>query len=1078
MGTMRKERGDAPVFELLEPRLLLSGDPFDTASIIESDPALAEMLAAEAERFAPGELLIKLRESGGSFGAAPTSVVVADNGSVVDQPTSPLADLLISYGIDTIEPVFPSLISAEPLGADPLQIVAVEGELLDPERQDLGRWYHVELPAGVDIQEAIDAFAANPDVEFAEPSYEWGLTDQIPRIIEGLPDGTTDPGYDNQWFHTNARIPNAWEHLNLNGVYPGGLHDVVVAVIDTGVDYDHEDLIGNMWVNAGEIPGNEIDDDGNGFVDDIHGANVVSDGRSHSGDPIDLSGHGTHVAGIIAAQAFNDLGGVGVAFNVQIMGVRAAQYSGVLTTTDIAEGILYAADNGADVINMSFGGYQRSQIVIDALAVALNQAVLVAAAGNDSLPADGAPMYPAALPWVLGVMASTPTGDLAWFSNYDTRPDTSYEYEIAAPGVSIYSTVPGSKYASWSGTSMAAPVVSGVAALMRSFFWQSEIYSSRFVMGSIAASGGVVDAYKALTEPPTPGVSMLENWLFDDASIDEGNDGDGRIDSGETVHMAIELMNRSGMAENVTGTLRAHAPGAPLPDPYVTITTDTVDFGDIGPFNTKDNGFIYDEGGVIIGVETPFVFEVSPDCPNDHVIPFELTVDFQDGWDEDHTAYTRISRFNYIVQRGRNIPTVISEDTELTSEDYWIAGGPVLIEAGATLTIREGTQVQWGAISDDPYNPGPQSGYMVVRGTLKVEGTEDRPVAMFPSYLVSGQETVITVESGGRADISYATILNPELSGIGNIDHCYLDWDAYSSSISAEYISNSILHKLRGSDLSADRFDTSLFDADWLGPQGGASLTNCTFLQDNEANKPLTVYPQLAFNENITYERYESDHLYYPTTYEGDTYVTMPMRWPWLNLAEAIANYYGGHITSVRNSDEEAFLEEYIETNRHFGGTGGGGDRYIIGLTDEGTPGQYRWIDGLPMDYTNWATDQPADLSGQANHVVWISKKLGSNYFHGWRAALEEASTYWWGGGRMQWHSYILRLPGEDWTVEQLEAPFDNGEMLAYVREHYRGDVINNALLNPYWDPNLSHWMRVNAPGGANGYTSMQDKVV
>ena len=251
-----------------------------------------------------------------------------------------------------------------------------------------------------------------------------------------------------------------------------------MAVIDTGVDYTHEDLAANMWVNPGEIPNNNIDDDGNGFVDDIHGANVVSSPASHSGDPIDYHGHGTHVAGIIAGQAFNGVGGVGVAFNTQIMAIRAAQSTGTLTVDDIAEGILYAVDNGAEVINMSFGGYQRSQVVEDALEIALNQAVLIAAAGNDSIDISQAPIYPASLPWVLGVEASTANDDLASFSNSG--------YEVRAPGESIYSTLPNNQYAKWSGTSMATPVVSGIAALMRSNYWQREVYSSRFIMGSIA----------------------------------------------------------------------------------------------------------------------------------------------------------------------------------------------------------------------------------------------------------------------------------------------------------------------------------------------------------------------------------------------------------------------------------------------------------------------------------------------------------------------------------------------------------------------------------------------------------------
>ena len=156
-----------------------------------------------------------------------------------------------------------------------------------------------------------------------------------------------------------------------------------------------------------------MDDDGNGYVDDIHGARVIRGSRS--GDPQDDHGHGTHVAGIIAAQADNGIGGVGVAYNVQIMAIKAAQYSGVLAASDIAEGIYYAVSRGADVINMSFGGYARSQVEEDALAVAFGQAVLVAAAGNDAnvnLPClGGMNMYPAAYNWVLGVMASTKTAN-------------------------------------------------------------------------------------------------------------------------------------------------------------------------------------------------------------------------------------------------------------------------------------------------------------------------------------------------------------------------------------------------------------------------------------------------------------------------------------------------------------------------------------------------------------------------------------------------------------------------------------------------------------------------------------------
>jgi subtilisin family serine protease len=144
--------------------------------------------------------------------------------------------------------------------------------------------------------------------------------------LSSLPDSAGDPLYDLQWHLGAANIPAAWQWLEDHGLPPGGNRDIIVAVIDTGVDFNHPDLAANMWTNSREIAGNGLDDDGNGFADDIHGVNVVS--NIHSGDPMDDHGHGTHVAGIIAAQAGNSRGGVGVAYNVQIMAIKAAQYSG------------------------------------------------------------------------------------------------------------------------------------------------------------------------------------------------------------------------------------------------------------------------------------------------------------------------------------------------------------------------------------------------------------------------------------------------------------------------------------------------------------------------------------------------------------------------------------------------------------------------------------------------------------------------------------------------------------------------------------------------------------------------------
>jgi subtilisin family serine protease len=1068
-----------PSVPALVPRDFLQPPP--------APPAAAPLLPAAPR---PKEIVVKLRKDSRAAAAFDQATGNAKaKGKRLDGEHE-LQALLKRHGVKSSEAVFAR--AKRDRAAEQARAKAGKDDKADKQtrRDQLFRWCRIEVPEGADEARMLADLQANPAVELAEPVIEYQLSDIDPPI-SGLPDTTTDPMISQQFHHGMIKSQAAWNYLKQNGVPMGGYSDVVVAVIDTGTDYNHPELVANIWTNPGEIPGNGIDDDGNGFIDDIHGCSVTSDPRSHSGDPIDLHGHGTHVAGIIAATAFNQMGGAGVAFGVKIMPIRAAHYSGAMTSTDISEGILYAVDNGAEVINMSFGGPQRSQIMADALQVALSQAALVAAAGNDG---SMTPMYPASFHYVIGVKSCDGDGRLSWFSNRLG--------DVMAPGESILSTLPGENYAAWSGTSMATPMVSGVAALMRSYFWMRDIWSSRFIMGSIVNSAagegrnGIVDAYVALTEPPQPGVTVLDTWIFDNKSIDPANDADGRVDSGETIHLAVELMNRAGEAEAVWGYLEAWAEGAALPDPYVTVTVPEIEYGNIGPFATSDNGFIYDSQGVITGVQEPFVFTVSPDCPNEHVIEFELTTVFYDGWNwENPGPFERISRFRYVVQRGRNIPTVISEDTELTADQYWIVGGPVLVEAGATLTVRPGTQIQWGAISSDPYNPGPQTGNMVVRGNLRVEGTCESPVAMFPSYMVNGQRVNINVETGGTADIAYAKIRNPNITNFRNIDHAYFDWDLFQSNITASIIKNSTFHKLRGGgSLKADMFERCLFDAGWLAPKNiintTPSLSNCVFLQDNENNHPISITPPINIDARTFGGVYLSDSqplnpanwrgFYHAVVLGGFTYVSLPVEnGGQLLEADLLAQHFGGHVTSVADTHEQQFLEGYVSENT--------GQTWVappctygIGLTDDYTPGVYRWLDGSPLDYFNWNAGYPVFLSPLSKRLVAISNS-GAHLFPDaqrgpvwngpWRnlgsiSAYRENRLYWNG------LAFIIKIPGA-WNLEDLNAEVANDNALAFVRPRLLSDVRYNAFLNKYWDPNINTWMRVLASGYPDAYSSM-----
>jgi subtilisin family serine protease len=241
---------------------------------------------------------------------------------------------------------------------------------------------------------------------------------------------------------------------------------IIVAVVDTGIDYFHEDLISNIWVNFGEIPDNGVDDDGNGHIDDVYGIDAYNNDK----DPADDNGHGTHCAGIIGADGFNEIGITGVAPRVQIMALKFLSANGLGYTSDALEVLSYAKDNGAQVLNLSWGNRAYSGLLFELLQSCEDAGMIaVAAAGNDADNIDNRPVYPASYDLV-GLLAVSSVDDydrLSGFSNYGVGT-----VKVAAPGTNILSTWigPGSPYRELSGTSMAAPHVAGVVALLRAAF--------------------------------------------------------------------------------------------------------------------------------------------------------------------------------------------------------------------------------------------------------------------------------------------------------------------------------------------------------------------------------------------------------------------------------------------------------------------------------------------------------------------------------------------------------------------------------------------------------------------------------
>ncbi|AFZ20509.1 DVUA0089 family protein [Allocoleopsis franciscana] len=288
-------------------------------------------------------------------------------------------------------------------------------------------------------------------------NFGYGLVDAAAAVASatGQDSAFADVAYfggQNDWGVNAVKAPEAWAQ----GFTGEG---IVVAVIDTGVDYKHPDLDANIWVNEGEIAGNGVDDDGNGYIDDVNGWDFVAGDN----DAMDVYGHGTHVAGTIAAEK-NDFGVTGIAYNAKIMPVKVLDDNGSGSNVDVAAGIKYAADNGADVINLSLGGGYSSEIK-DAVEYATAKgAVVVMAAGNES---GSQPGFPASFAnqWGVAVGAVDSNNKMADFSNKAGSTELDY---VVAPGVDVYSTTPGNTYQSFNGTSMATPHVAGVAALILS----------------------------------------------------------------------------------------------------------------------------------------------------------------------------------------------------------------------------------------------------------------------------------------------------------------------------------------------------------------------------------------------------------------------------------------------------------------------------------------------------------------------------------------------------------------------------------------------------------------------------------
>jgi thermitase len=383
----------------------------------------------------------------------------------------------------------------------------------------------IKRPVFETQRSVIQSLGQNPLIEYVEPNYIYRIN-RTPN----------DPLLGRLWGISNTGAADSAGTVGISGVdvdavrawdIQTGSEDVVVAVIDTGVNYNHPDLKPNMWINEVEAQGQAgVDDDKNGIVDDIHGANFVEAAKP-TGNPMDDQGHGSHCSGTIAARGDDGVGLVGVAWKAKIMGVKFLSASGSGTLEGAVQSINYANKMGAKILSNSWGGGGFTQSLKDVIDQSNQRgALFVAAAGNDSNNNDSNATYPATydVPNIVSVAALNNKGEVASFSNFGRN-----KVHIGAPGVNVVS-VTTTGYESWSGTSMAAPHVSGVAVLLASqepglsgIQLKERLLRTAKPLVSLknkVQSKGFVNAYNALTnQVPAPDLNDPEFWGSKDEAI-------------------------------------------------------------------------------------------------------------------------------------------------------------------------------------------------------------------------------------------------------------------------------------------------------------------------------------------------------------------------------------------------------------------------------------------------------------------------------------------------------------------------------------------------------------------------------
>jgi len=523
-------------------------------------------------------------------------------------------------------------------------------------------------------------------VAYAEPNY-------IVHAIETVPNDTRfNELYAMRNTGQTGGTPGADIQATLAWDITRGSSSVLVGVIDTGVDYNHPDLAANMWTNPGEIPGNGVDDDGNGFIDDVHGWDFAYDDNN----PMDGHYHGTHCAGTIGGVGDNGQGVTGVCWTVKMVALKFLSDSGSGTTDDAIDAVYYATQIGCDLTSNSWGGGGFSQALKDAIDDAdANGSLFVAAAGNSGSNNDASPHYPSSYESenIIAVAATDHNDALAGFSCYGLT-----SVDLGAPGVDTLSCMPGNQYGTLSGTSMATPHVSGVCALVKSLMpgastatLKSQVLSNVEPIPALngkTVTGGRLNAFLAVQALAGPYLAVTDRVLDDSAG-----DGDGLLNPGESIGVDLTVRN---VGSEPTFGVQAVLTTA---DPYLTITPPaTRVLGDMASGDT---------------VQLQYTVTISSSCPTPHT--FALTLNMT-----DNAAGAWSSEINAPIIRAPQIsvsPTALSQTLEVDQSASQVVTVTNGTSAEETLTWNASVAPPGYAVSDSDMSGGPAYNWIEISGS-------------------------------------------------------------------------------------------------------------------------------------------------------------------------------------------------------------------------------------------------------------------------------------------------------------------------------------------------------------------------